>query len=109
MTYQQGLGIIGILLYSNITISSKLNRVGLTLDFVGVFFILLYGIPTKCIDTRYKRNTEGSLFEEVNVTKQIYNIFRDKYNKIIKFNYVIGFVYLLIGFGMQIISNFIQY
>jgi hypothetical protein len=84
-----------------------LNIIGISLNIIGFILILVYGLPTKYIDTRYKRETPENFFEDRNIPREIYRGHRDNYNKGIKYLGSLGIILNIIGLLLQIWSNFL--
>ncbi|MBA4018305.1 MAG: hypothetical protein C0483_14155 [Pirellula sp.] len=79
------------------TVSKFINTVGLACDIAGAYLIWKYGLPDDV--SRHGRNylvTEQVMEEEIARGR--------KYDRMSN----IGFILLALGFGLQLISNFVN-
>ncbi len=74
-----------------------INSTGLFLDIIGVTLVYIYGLPSRV-------NNGAVLAIE---TSQEYEVNRLRKNKIIKIKSWSGYVFLMTGFILQFLSNFI--
>lgn len=90
-------------------LSKLVSSIGLALDIIGAILIFIYGIPSRFIDPRYKRIKKPFPWDsdEVKYTHDTVQGHTKTHNKKYKFWSNFGIVLLLIGFILQLLSNFI--
>ena len=75
--------------------STIINSIGLLVDIIGVIILFKYGLPSKI-------NTPPKLLLECGLKKK-----EIKENRNIKKYAYFGLIFLLLGFVLQLISNFL--
>lgn len=84
-----------------------LNIIGLSFDFIGVTIIFIWAPIQPNLEDGFSIGLEDSTLVD-GKTVSYWNEKKRKQKKKIRFLSIVGFVLILLGFLIQIISNFLQ-
>lgn len=84
-----------------------LNVIGLSMDFIGVTMLFIWAPIQPNLEDGFSIGLEDSTLVD-GKTVSYWNEKKRKQKKKIRFLSIVGFVLILLGFLIQIISNFLQ-